>query len=1109
MTSRAGSANGLTLVAASAGSGKTHRLTQEVTRALDPAHPDAIDVRGLVAVTYTTKARAELESRLRRALYEKGQFRRAQELPLAHIGTVHAVCLRLIKEFALDLGVSPTVDGLPQEEGRRLLQQALESELSQALQARLNEFSDALQTNYDGRTGQYDWISRVDEIMTLARNNRIDPNALQAMAQRSLDGMYQLIGPSASDGALMERDLAAAIDDALSAIGRSNDRTKTTQNATQRLERCKRQLGRGCLRWSEWNAIVNLSPAKASLPLVSDLQQIAAQYERHPRFRSDIRGLCESVFEAAAVGLQAYADLKARRGLVDYIDMIDRTLTALDRPTIETEIRERLRLLVVDEFQDTSPVQLALFARLHTFGGRSVWVGDQKQCIFEYAGADPGLMDSVSEWASQNGGRRETLGRNYRSRPELVDAVSDIFTAAFAVQGQSRDEVATTAARTAASEQAALPPFGVWRLQREKGGLEHEALANGIEQLLSAPQDTPIVDRSSGDVRPLRAGDLAVLVASNREAERLASSLATRGIPSSLPRTGLMKTPEGSLLDAALRFLVDRRDTLASAELEALLGFGGQSHELWLNQRISARSARSRTENQADQPAPSSLQALEALRGQVADLSPAEAVDRVLSVLKVTELSCRWPDPQQRMGNLEALRSLAKAYEDRCVYLRESASLAGLTRYFDETQIQIRQLDEERASDEQHVGRSDDAVAISTYHKSKGLEWPVVVLASLGRERRRDAFDVTPESDRAEFDPSDPLGGRWIRYWPWPLGQQRKAALRERAEASAVGKRITQRDARERVRLLYVGFTRARDHLILALGCDSKGKASVSWLDELTDETGPLLALPELTDAEPKLRLRTETPRTETPHTEDRAREFPARLWSLSGTRAEETKPKEEPRTWFASARASSRVPFVIEPSLVAASGAHELEARVVDQLQFTQRISFNRPDNRTWDEVGDCLHAFLAADREELGRSRRLGVAQRILQASTLADAFSPDSLLAASDALRLHVRERWPDATWHREVPVRATLSTPDGTRRIRGTIDLLLETPLGVVVIDHKSFPGRTDQWSDRALGYAPQLFTYAQALRAAGKPVTGMFIHFMIGGGLVELATPTAA
>src|SRR5690606_26987321 len=108
------------------------------------------------------------------------------------------------------------------------------------------------------------------------------------------------------------------------------------------------------------------------------------------------------------------------------------------------------------------------------------------------------------------------------------------------------------------------------------------------------------------------------------------------------------------------------------------------------------------------------------LRSLVAGLAPREVIDRIMAVLDLPHLARRWPDPRQRLANLDALRSLAVDYENRCTYLREAASLAGLLRYFAEAEVPVRQADEERASDEQHVLHSLGSVTITTYHKAKG-----------------------------------------------------------------------------------------------------------------------------------------------------------------------------------------------------------------------------------------------------------------------------------------------------------------------------------------------------------------------------------------------------
>ena len=104
----------LHLISASAGTGKTEKLSGVVADALGAKGGAHIDVEGLVAVTYTHKAEAELKTRIRQTLIKRGAYDEAQRLPLAYVGTVHAICKRLLGEFALSAGLSPAVDVLPE-----------------------------------------------------------------------------------------------------------------------------------------------------------------------------------------------------------------------------------------------------------------------------------------------------------------------------------------------------------------------------------------------------------------------------------------------------------------------------------------------------------------------------------------------------------------------------------------------------------------------------------------------------------------------------------------------------------------------------------------------------------------------------------------------------------------------------------------------------------------------------------------------------------------------------------------------------------------------------------------------------------------------------------
>ena len=135
----------------------------------------------------------------------------------------------------------------------------------------------------------------------------------------------------------------------------------------------------------------------------------AQRYEEHPRLRADIEKYTQSLFEFAARALTLYQERKGERGLLDFVDLEQLTLELLQQSAVAEVIREEFDLLVVDEFQDTNPIQLALFIRLAALVKHgAVWVGDVKQAIYGFRGSDPTLMDAVL--ASVASERMPTLG---------------------------------------------------------------------------------------------------------------------------------------------------------------------------------------------------------------------------------------------------------------------------------------------------------------------------------------------------------------------------------------------------------------------------------------------------------------------------------------------------------------------------------------------------------------------------------------------------------------------------------------------------------------------------------------------------------------------------
>lgn len=1092
------------VIGASAGTGKTHRLTSCVLDALDAGlAPEA-----LCGVTFTKKAAGELTERLRTRLFAAGKPALAQRLGMAYLGTTNAVGLRLVAEYAIEAGLSPEVGVLP-EDGGGFLHALIEQVVSDAQQRSLDALAARLRINWDSGTRTTNWQADVFEIVDAARMNRIGPVALPAMAARSWQTLSAFLDPPSS------ADLDAALLDALDAAERAlaGSDVKKDIKFLDRLAERRADLADGI--WEPWAALDRVDLSKGFSTQRDAIQAAALAVLSHPRLHADLARYIAETFAAAAAMLAAFADWKKAARVVDHTDQLDLAWHVIGRPEVAAELRASLGLVVVDELQDSNPLQLALFTRLHGLAGHSVWVGDPKQCIFEWNGADPSLVDVVlasmkatgSPAASlagafspglailpaTSGGEIERLTVNRRSRPELVNAVSELFASAFGAHGMHPDEVRVSAFRSEPKGVATLPPLGLGLYDPDQERFASAAAAR-VAALLAAPSDTLVVDRWSGECRPVSAGDIAVLLTSNDQCRELAAALGRYGVRAATARNGLLQTPEGCLLRAALALVVAADDPVAEAEIEALLGRDGDrdaviaQRDAWLTARIQAVAAQA-----GSRPGPWSRQ-LDAVRDELAALSPGAVVERIFAVLDLARRLQTLPDGAIRTANLDALRRLTASYEALATARSQPLTVSGLLRAFAAIIADDKDMP---LVDEQHVTASPDAVQVMTYHKAKGLEWPVVFLGGLDKSPKRDVFSVACESDAATFSLEDPLSARWVRDWPWPFLPTRTGVLEQRVSASPLGQHVQLRERRERVRLLYVGFTRARDHLVLLIAEKAKGDRATAWLDELTTAGKPAWELTR--DAVPRLFVTgPEGVKSEVRSRRSQAVAAPAAISApaLGAWRRPEGAAPPLPRR-------------DVSPSRVTADDLTRLGVRAWTprgpMTQLGNALAIPTPRGFTeWDHLGTAIHGFLASDEVGMHHDERMRRATTWSRAHKTEAQLAPQTLIDAADRFARWVAQRWPGAQVVCEVPIAADIEEGGNRRRISGVIDALIVTDAGWVVVDHKSFPAPGGVWK-KAGELAPQLALYAHALAAlpAGRPVIGIGLHFPIAGVIVEL------
>jgi ATP-dependent helicase/nuclease subunit A len=516
------------------------------------------------------------------------------------------------------------------------------------------------------------------------------------------------------------------------------------------------------ISWEQWRGVVPSGTVKWITDLFDGVRtEIREGIQGCPAFQDDVEQYTRLVFECAAACLGAYADFKRVHGLMDFVDQETLTVDlARNNAAFRDSFRQRVKFMVVDEFQDTNPLQLELFLQLSRLVDQVVWVGDPKQAIYEFRGTDPELMNAVVARVEDV----DRLDRSWRSQRAVIDLSNAVFEPLFELNGMRREDVHLTIP----AERSHLPHGSVEAWTREGGDKRLEATAAGVADLLAR--------------RPnLKPCDIAVLVRTNKHVTELAEALDRLGIRASPNTRPLLAAREIQLVRAAMAFIADPRDTLALTELVALHPHH-HAHHGWQSALLGTDSPAAVLEAWAEDPLSRSLAEL---RDKASRSTPGEVFERTVGLLGLPELIKSWSVPATRLRNLGSLRASLTDYYEQCSAVRRPGTVRGFLAF----------LDRDEQVGAENVG--DDVVNVLTYHKAKGLEWPVVVMETLDKEVRARAFGMTVEQD-GTVDVDKPLSGRWIRFWPNPFpwgrlatgkgcGSNRRAVARRGAGAPQYG----------------------------------------------------------------------------------------------------------------------------------------------------------------------------------------------------------------------------------------------------------------------------------------------------------------------------------
>jgi ATP-dependent exoDNAse (exonuclease V) beta subunit len=1042
------------IISAGAGSGKTHRLTEELGGLLKDGK-SGVRPEGIVATTFTRKAAAELVERLRQALFTQGKHAEAERLSAGYVSTVNGVCGSLLQRVAFEAGISPRIEVIAEEDQQVLFNNALAEVI-------LDERVDILE-RISERLGDINWRSALKNIVDAARGNNCRSTDLAMFAKKSLDGLKAYLPKQSArtaeelDGILIQTVRIAIHDIRNNTI----DETAGTKSYLDMLETMDSKLKHGHLSWSEWVKITKTWPTQKSTHLAVPVQQAALAHAGHPRFHQDIEVFITTLFDLSRAAIDQFQMYKLERGLLDFVDQEALLLKALDLPEVRDRLKDELDLLLVDEFQDTSPIQLAMFLKLTEVVQHAIWVGDPKQSIYAFRGADPALMAAVVKAIPiRPGDIQET---SYRSRSDLVRFANALFMPAFSAV-LPPEQIALKSHRQDPSGSATA--LRLWKLLGKNAENRANEIADGIIHLIT---EAPVIhDKQAKEDRNSRPGDIAVLCRRHTECSAIAKALEARGVRVAIGRPGLLQTPEGKLTLACIRYFLNEFDTLANAEIQVLTSTDPKPEE-WLTDRLAWLRAGNPSHEWGKGHAV--LEALRRLSMQAINFSPSEVVDEIIEAVDLRRLLIGWGERERRLGNLENLRALVRSYEESCRRQMAAASTGGFLLWLEDLA--------NAEGDEQAQGRGRDAVNIMTCHAAKGLEWPIVVVAALDAKIRDRVWNVVVVDDRKDVDLTRPLSGRWIRYWPWPYGQQKNdTGLLEAMQGKDVLLKARKSAEEEELRLLYVTLTRARDYMILCL--NPKGNP---WL--------------ELALSKAELELQ--------PPNEDRILQLP---WKVPGAPISiQVNHPPEPSPIALADKPSLRwvierqgrkdfPPFRLNPS--AMTLPEGLTVQVDTPEIIGKRIAVN--GKPAYELLGSALHAFIAVDYFGIrDRSIRIAMLDDLLKSHDVADSLNPEDVLENCDGL-YHFIEQFNPVRVFTEWPLQMKV----GNQTLVGTADMLLDTPSGWVVIDHKSFPGMPSQWIGEAARYGAQFKAYSDTLTlATGRKVIGTYVNFVLGGEVLRL------
>jgi ATP-dependent helicase/nuclease subunit A len=1054
---RARTSRGETLVLeAGAGTGKTTLLVDRIESLLRSGDAEITDI---AAVTFTENAAATMKLRLRERLervrasdcpaQERARSARALEgLERAQVSTIHAFCQAILQERPLECGVPPAFRVIDESQVEALFTESWDEWLIERLDQADTVLADAVRAHIPltGKRG----LGEATSLRGLARTllwerdlaplvaaARPDPQAWQAEL-RDAAARAREARASSLAGDLLHDDLVALEEFATSCASLRGAELRERLLALPKLKPDRGRRG-------NWRAPEALTAGR-------DLARWTMDAADRWRLEEG-SGLHADLVAALQGVLRRYEDKKRREGVLDFVDLLVKARDGLrDSPGVRRHVRQRFTHLLIDEFQDTDPLQVQVVRAIAgDDAGRLVVVGDAKQSIYRFRRADVALFRRLSAEAEGRPGHAVLhLVQSFRARPGLLRFVNRAF-AELITPSEEADQPAY---------EPIVPPPGLPEGPAVVAlRFEAPALAEGDELLQeearamaafiadAARGGQTVRDPDSGETRPSRAGDVMVLAPRLTQIRYLEDALDAAGIAFAVDGgKSFFNRQEVHEALATLKAIDDPSDRASLVATLRSCFFGVSDRDI-----VSYALARGKLEvgAAADASLPGAdvivpaLALLTRLHGERLRTTVPALLERLYDQTRVLASLTGTRRGEARIANLEKVTALA----------RQAGGLGVLTlRAF--TRLLASRMQDSSEEPDLPAARPEDpsTVRILSIHKAKGLEAPIVALHDLG------ASLVARPSVIALWDEGKVAVGFRQGYRPpdWNM-----LAQRDEVKARAEGRR-----------LLYVASTRARDLLVVPRP-PSDAQPGDFWRDLLPhlDRAGAdeVRVVDAATLAAP-IHGREGLDRGALAGAEGgdavAARWLERRADLLQqGAR--------RPQAPVPVVRAAARMapPAVGAPAFVPGDPA----ATLIDP--GARGRGFGNLVHRIleWVPLHDCAPSAVAEMATALAPAFGLGP-----QAAARAAE-------AASRVLALPLLDR---ARAARRVYRELLVWFPEGDELLEGVVDLVFEEERGLVIVDYKTDHIALEQALAQAAHHAPQLQLYGRGLaQATGMPVAG--------------------